>query len=121
MAVVDGNAGARQALVRQLGQVHGVSVVGEAEDPEEALRMVRDQRPQVVVMDVRRMEPKGPEFVGRLVADAPGLAVVILTAYLTERERYDLVGAGARAILLKEIDSGALVRTIRTVAAPTWG
>jgi DNA-binding NarL/FixJ family response regulator len=51
-----------------------------------------------------------------MVAAAPKTGIVILTAYLTEAERSDLTRAGARAILLKEIDTGTLVRTIRTVA-----
>jgi DNA-binding NarL/FixJ family response regulator len=52
-----------------------------------------------------------------MVGAAPQTGIVILTAYLTEAERSDLMRAGARAILLKEIDSRTLVWTIRTVAA----
>lgn len=117
VAVVDGNPMARQGLIRRLRQMPGIFVVGEAGDPGEALRVVRDCRPDVVVMDLRRIDPDGAEFLGRMAAAAPQGGIVILTAYLTERERSDLMRAGARAILLKEIDSATLVRTIRTVAA----
>lgn len=117
MAVVDGNSRTRGELVRRLGQMPGISVVGEAGDPREALTVVTDRRPDVVVMDLRRIAPDGAEFLGRLAAAAPQAGIVVLTAYLTEGERADLLRAGARAILLKEIDSGALVRTIRMIAA----
>lgn len=95
----------------------GISVVAEAGEPREALTVVGDQRPEVIVLDLRRIAPDGAEFLGQLAAAAPQGGIVVLTAYLTERERADLTRAGARAILLKEIDSGTLVRTIRAVAA----
>ncbi len=52
-----------------------------------------------------------------MAVTVPQSGIVILTAYVTERERSELMQAGARAILLKEIDSERLVRTIQTVAA----
>ncbi|MFQ5852132.1 MAG: response regulator transcription factor [Candidatus Binatia bacterium] len=117
VAVIDAYPGTRQWLTRRLGKTPGISVVGKAAAPGEALRIVCDQRPNVVVMDVRRIDRSAAEFVDRMAAAVPQSGIVILTAYITERERSDLTRAGARAILLKEIDSGRLVRTIRTVAA----
>ncbi len=114
VAVVDPNPGARHGLVRLLGQTPGIRVVGKAGDPGEALKLVTDQRPDVVLVDVRRIDPTGVGFLGRMAAAAPEAGIVVLTAYLTEKERSDLFGAGARAILLKEIDAGTLVRTVRT-------
>lgn len=52
-----------------------------------------------------------------MAVTVPHSGIVILTAYVTEQERSELMRAGARAILLKEIDSERLVRTIQTVAA----
>lgn len=93
-----------------------ISVVGEAGDPGEAMSLVSDRRPDVVVLDLRRLAPDGAEFLGRLAEAAAGARIVVLTAYLTEPEEAELMRAGARAILLKEIDSEALARTIRMVA-----
>lgn len=92
-------------------------MVGEAAEPDEALNIVRNQRPHVVVMDVRRIDRNAAEFVDRMAVTVPQSGIVILTAYVTEQERSQLMRAGARAILLKEIDSERLVRTIQTVAA----
>lgn len=117
VVVVDGNSGTRGGVIRRLRQIPGISVVGEAGDPGEALAMVGDRQPEVVLIDLRRLASDGAEFLGRLARAAPGTEVVVLTAYLTERERADLARAGARAILLKEIDFEALVRTIRKVTA----
>ena len=92
-------------------------MVGEAAEPDEALKIVRNQQPHVVVMDVRRIDRNAAEFVDRMAVAVPQSGIVILTAYVTEQERAELMRAGARAILLKEIDSERLVRTIQTVAA----
>ncbi|MBI4561480.1 MAG: response regulator transcription factor [Candidatus Rokubacteria bacterium] len=116
VAVVDGNPGTRRGVVRWLGQTPGISVVGEAGDAGEAVRVVGDRHPEVVVIDLRRIASDGMEFLNRLAVAAPESRILLLTAYLTEQERADLTRAGARAILLKEIDSGALVRAIRAVA-----
>lgn len=116
VAIVDGNRGTRQGLSRRLGQMPEISVVGEAGEPGEAMRLVSDRRPDVVVLDLRRLAPDGAEFLGRLAKAAAPARIVVLTAYLTEPEEAELMRAGARAILLKEIDSEALARTIRMVA-----
>lgn len=116
VAVVDGNPGTLRGLIHCLQQMPGIVVVGEAGSPSEALTVVRERRPEVVVLDIRRLAPNAAEFLGQLTAAAPQAGIVVLTAYCTERERADLTQAGARAILWKEIDSGALVCTIRTVA-----
>lgn len=113
VAVVDGNPATREVLSRKLTQVPGISLVGEAENQHDAMQIVRDRRPEVVVMDFRRFEPHGTEFVARLVGIAPEVGIVILTAFATDRQRSDLLRAGAKEILFKEIDSGALLRAIR--------
>ncbi len=117
VVVIDGNPGARLGLVRRLGQMPGISVVGDAGDSGEALAVVGDRQPDVVVMDLRRLVPDGAEFLARLTIAAPHTGVVVLTAYVTARERADLTRAGAQAILLKEIDSDTLIRAIRAAAA----
>jgi DNA-binding NarL/FixJ family response regulator len=121
VVIVDGNPGTRAGLARRLMQVPGISVVAEGGDEEEAVRVVGERRPDGVVADVPRMAPDAGAFLGRLMRAAPEAGIVVLTAYLTERERSDLVQAGARALLLKEIDSGALARAIETVAGRRLG
>ena len=123
VAVIDANPGARLGLIRRLGQIPGISVVGYAGDSGEALAVVSDRQPDVVVMDLRRLVPDGAEFLARLANAAPQTGVVVLTAYVTARERADLTRAGAQAILLKEIDSDTLIRAIRAAATrmSPWG
>ncbi len=116
VAVVDGNPRTRLGLIQRLGQMPGLSVVGGAGDADDALAVVGDRQPDVVVLDLRRIVPDGAEFLSRLASAAPQAGIVVLTAYVTAGERADLTQAGARAILLKEIDSDVLVRAIRMAA-----
>lgn len=116
VAVVDANSRARRGLASRLGVVAGIDVVAEGGDPEEALRLVGERQPDVVVADVRGLGTDWAGFLTRLGAAAPGSRIVVLTSYLTDRERAELGRAGAGALLLKEIDSAALVRAIRDVA-----
>lgn len=117
VAIIDGNPGTLQGLIHRLQQAPGIAVVGQAQDPCEALAVVRERQPDVVVMDLRGLTSNAAEFLEQLTAAAPQSGIVVLTAYLTDREWADLTRAGARAIVLKEIDSEALVRTIHTVAS----
>jgi DNA-binding NarL/FixJ family response regulator len=117
VAVIDGNPRTRLELVRRLGQVPGIAIIGDAEDREDALAVLVDRRPEVVVVDPRHIAPDGVAYLRRLASAAPEARVVILTAFITDQERTELRWAGAREILLKEIGSDALIRAIRRAAA----
>lgn len=115
--LVDSHGGTRQGLIHRLEQMPAISVVGAASDEDEALKVIGRRRPDVVVIDHRHISTNGAEFLHRLAALDPRVGIVVLTAFLTEKERVNLSRAGAQAILYKEIDSGSLVKTIRRVAA----
>lgn len=121
VAVIDSNSGTRQGLIRRLRQIPGITVSGEAADPEEGLRVVSEQRSDVVLTDVRWIDRDGATLLSQIAAAAPKARIVVLTAYVTEQERSELMRAGAQAILLKEIGSDRLVQTMRAVAAQPAG
>jgi DNA-binding NarL/FixJ family response regulator len=92
-----------------------LEVVGEASDGDEAVRLARELRPDVVLMDVQMPVMDGIEATRRIVAD--GLSkVVILTTF--DRDDYVFAGlsAGASGFLLKNSDAEHLVEAVRTVA-----
>ncbi|MEK7386872.1 MAG: response regulator, partial [candidate division NC10 bacterium] len=90
MIVVDANDGTRRGLCRRLGREPGVAVIGEATEAAEALGMVADGQPDVVVLDPRAIGGAGAELVERMRAVAPDAGIVVLTAYVTEEERSEL-------------------------------
>jgi DNA-binding NarL/FixJ family response regulator len=92
-----------------------LEVVGEASDGEEAVRLTRELRPDVVLMDVQMPFMDGIEATRLIVADGVS-KVVILTTF--DRDDYVFAGlsAGASGFLLKNSDAEHLVEAVRTVA-----
>src|SRR5437588_1366144 len=91
-----------------------LAVVAEAGDGDEAVRVVRAERPDVVLMDVRMPRMDGIEATRQISA---ATRVVILTTYELDEYVFDALAAGASAFLLKASPPEELVRAIRIVAA----
>ncbi len=94
----------------------GMDVVGQAADGLEALDLVPEVRPDVVLMDVRMPRLDGIEATRRLVAAHPGLRVVALTTFDLDEYVYAAVRAGASGFLLKDVSPADLAHAVRSVA-----
>jgi DNA-binding NarL/FixJ family response regulator len=111
-----------QQLIRQgirilLEQEPDVEVVGEAADGMEALRLCRDTKPDVVLMDVQMPGMDGVECSRQLTKAYPEIGVIILTTFDDDDYIFDGLRAGARGYLLKDVSSADLAAAVRTVAA----
>lgn len=96
-----------------------IEVVGEAGDGDEALKLVRDQRPHVVLMDVRMPGTDGLEATTRITTD-PVLAdvrILILSTFDLDEYVHEALRAGASGFLLKDATAEELLDAIRIVAA----
>lgn len=95
----------------------GFDVVGEAADGLEAVEVVRDTRPAVVLMDIRMPRLDGVEATRRimqLVGEKP--RVLVLTTFDLDEYVYNSVRAGASGFLLKDVSPDDLVHAVRVVA-----
>ena len=110
-----------QALVRSgfrmiLGAA-GIPVVGEAADGGQALAAVLEQRPDVVLMDIRMPGMDGLEATRRILAGPAGAGcrIIILTTFDLDQYVYAALAAGASGFLLKDVSPEQLVDAVRTV------
>lgn len=116
VVVVDDQQLVREGFVAILSGEADLVVVGRAADGREAVRVVRETRPDVVVMDVRMPVLDGIAATEELMrwADAP--KVLILTTFDLDEHVYAAIRAGASGFLLKDAPPGRLADAIRAVA-----
>ena len=103
----------RSGLVMILEGAGDITVVAEAADGEEAVAQARRTRPDVVLMDVRMPRMDGIAAARALAGTAD---VLVLTTFDTDAYVFGALKAGAAGFLLKDIEAGALVEAVRTVA-----
>ena len=118
VAVVDDQDVVRAGFAALLETQPDFEVAGVARDGAEAVALCRDQRPDVVLMDVRMPHMDGIEATRRIV-DEIGAAtrVLVLTTFDLDEYVYDALGAGASGFLLKDAAAEALFDAVRVVAA----
>ncbi|MEU5673171.1 response regulator transcription factor [Micromonospora sp. NPDC047753] len=95
----------------------GMTVVGEASGGAEAVRMIDQSRPDVVLMDVRMPGMDGIEATRRITAAGSRTRVLILTTFELDEYVYAGLRAGASGFLLKDARPEELIAAIRAVAA----
>ncbi|MDP4505124.1 response regulator [Nonomuraea turcica] len=118
VAVVDDQELVRAGFVALLAATPDLEVVGEAGQGEEAVRLVRATRPDVVLMDVRMPVLDGIEATRRITGD-PACAltkIVVLTTFGLDEYVFGALRAGAVGFLLKDTPPAELLRAVRVAA-----
>ena len=102
-----------RALVEKLPEVE---VIAEAKDGREALRLVREHKPDLVLMDIAMPGLNGYEATSRISREFPDVRVIILSMYANEEYVREAIHAGAAGYLLKRCAAAELEKAIKTVA-----
>jgi DNA-binding NarL/FixJ family response regulator len=117
VVVVDDHQIVRDGLVALLGALDGIEVVGTAADGREAVHVVGETEPDVVMMDIQMPHLDGVEATRFLVGRSPGLRVVMLTMNEDDDTVLGAIRAGARGYLLKGSGADEVRHAVRTAAA----
>ena len=113
VAIADDQAMVRAGFRLIVQSQKDMQVAGEASDGNEAVELVRRERPHVVLMDIRMPRMDGIEATRQIAGVA---RVVILTTFELDEYVFDALAAGASAFLLKAAPPEDLIRAIRVVA-----
>ncbi len=116
VVVADDHPVLRSGLVALLGLEPDLEVVGEADDGAQAVALAHALRPDLVLMDLRMPGTDGAEATRRIVAELPGVHVLVLTTYETDTDILRAVEAGATGYLLKDTPRAQLVAGVRAAA-----
>ena len=115
--LADDHAIVRRGLRSILATEPGLTVVGEAGDGQEALRLAKDLHPDIVVLDLAMPMLNGIDVAARLQKMERAPRTVILSMHSDESYIIRALAAGARAYLLKDATDEDLIPAIRAVAA----
>ncbi|MEU1470893.1 response regulator transcription factor [Streptomyces sp. NPDC005761] len=121
VVVADDQSVVREGIVMLLGLLPGIEVVGSAKDGEEAVALVAEHAPDVVLMDLRMPRCDGVEATRRIRSGFPGTQVVVLTTFADDESLFPALRAGARGYLTKDAGGDEIVRAIQAVLSGEAG
>ena len=119
--LADDHALVRAGMRALLAELPGIEVVAETGDGREALRLVRERKPDIALLDISMPELNGLEVVGRIAHDHPNTRVIIVSMHGDDESVRRALVAGAAGYLLKNSDRRELELALRAVArGDTW-
>ena len=117
LLIADDHAIVRYGLNSLFSAQNDISVVGQAKNGEEAVRLALSERPDIVIMDLVMPKMDGAEATRKIRAHLPDCRVVILTSFGTSDDIAHALEAGATGALMKSAEDTELVDALRRIAA----
>ena len=117
IVLADDHPVVREGIRGMLQGYDDIEVVGQAGSGPEAVALVAELHPDLVLMDLRMPGGDGVEATRAIVAAHPATRVVVLTTYETDQDILRAIEAGASGYLLKDIAPAELARSVRSAAA----
>jgi DNA-binding NarL/FixJ family response regulator len=116
VVIADDHAVVRRGLSGLIDNADDLTVVGVATDGQTAIELVREHRPDVVLMDLQMPGVDGVEATRTIVAEHLGAEVLVLTSFSDTSRIMAALDAGAVGYLLKDAEPAALLDGVRAVA-----
>jgi DNA-binding NarL/FixJ family response regulator len=117
IVIADDQASVRQGLVLLLGGLPDIDIVGAAADGEQALALVAEHKPDAILLDLHMPVLDGIGATRRIVAEHPGVAIVVLTTFADDSSVLDALHSGARSYLTKDADRADIARALHAAAS----
>ena len=117
IVIVDDDPLVRMGLKAIIGSELGWDVVAEASDGREALAVVNEHRPDLVLMDIRMPHMDGLEATREITAGPSGAKVIVLTTFEVDEYVFEAMRAGASGFVLKRVPPAELIEAVRVVAS----
>ena len=115
--LADDHAVVRHGFRRILEDDHGIAVIGEASDGEEAVRLAASLKPRVIVMDCAMPKMNGLEATRKILQSEPEAAILMLSMHSEDTLVRQALEAGAKGYVLKNAMELDLAGAVRNVAA----
>ncbi|MFC2022143.1 response regulator [Chloroflexota bacterium] len=115
--IVDDYPVVREGLRTMLSTDQTIEIAGEASDGAEAVTMVAEKKPNVVLMNIRMSNMDGIEAIRRIKDKHSSTSIIVSTTYDTEAYVIDAIRAGASGYLLKDTSRELLLHTVQTVSS----
>ena len=113
--IVDDHPVVRQGIISFLEVQDDLEVKGEAADGEEAIRVVEELKPDVVLMDIVMPRMDGIEAMRQIKSSRPDTRIIVLTSFAENNKVWPAIQAGADGYLLKGTSPADLVKAIKSV------
>ena len=115
--LVDDHLVVRMGLSTLIGLEKDIVVVGTAGHGKEAIRLVRQHRPDVIIMDLLMPEMGGAEATARIMKEIPSSRILLLTTFGDSDDLRSAMDAGAISAIVKDASHDELISAIRETAA----
>jgi len=117
LVIADDHRLFRDGVASLLERAADIELVGQAATGEEAVGLVSELQPDVVLMDLQMPGMGGIDATRTITAAHPSVGVIVLTMFEDDESVFAAIRAGARGYVLKDADRGALLRAVRAVAS----
>jgi two-component system, NarL family, nitrate/nitrite response regulator NarL len=117
VVIADDHALFREALRRLLDERGGFTVIGEASNGADAIRLARELRPSVLLLDLHMPVMAGVQALQEISCLDPPVRTLIVAAEVSDTEALDVLQFGARGIVMKHASTELLFKSIRMVVA----
>ncbi len=113
--IVDDHRMVREGLRSMLREQPRIDIVGEADNESDAIRVIQETQPEVVLLDIRLRGASGLDACRNIHQRFPDVSVIFLTVYEDQQYIFEALRAGARGYILKKIGDDDLVKVIEEV------